>query len=395
MLRTGRGDSLIAPESQRGLVLSARGRQVTVIGPGGRVHRLRLPFTGARPGDEIALLEGLAMPSSAFARGLRLSAAVATGLLLALLIATVSMYFTPLPAVAMVSVDINPGVNVYVNSVLRVVYAQAADEAGELLLDGLTPARQPLGEFLLRLADKASASVAGSDEERWLIIGASPLIQGEVLSERFLARLEEVRATAVGHLAQAAGRETSALPSAVISVPAVVATAARDSGLTPGKYVVLLAALDAGADVRVSDALTSDLLKVITAAGLKPGEILARAAKDDHLEETWRRHEAKANSARTPAASGDPGGTPSGPETPGTGAVPPADQPGSGAKPGVGTAPGQQGSGPTELGTFPVVKGRGANEAKQRAVEVIDRLRQILGDDEMGRATKRAEKKDR
>ncbi len=378
MLRSGRGDSLIAPESQRGLVLSARGRQVTVIGPGGRVHRLRLPFTGARPGDEIALLEGLAMPHLAFARGLRLSAAVATGLLLALLIATVSMYFTPLPAVAMVSVDINPSVNAYVNSVLRVVYAQAADEAGELLLGGLTPARQPLGEFLLRLADKASASVAG-DEERWLIISASPLAQGEVLSERFLARLEEVRAIAVGHLAQAAGRETSAVPSAVISVPAVVAKAARDSGLTPGKYVVLLAALDAGADVRVSDALTSDLLKVITAAGLKPGEILARAAKDEHLEETWRRHGAKANSARTPEA----------------GAFPPADQPGSGAKPGVGTAPGQQGSGPTGPGTFPVVQGRGANEAKQRAVEVIDRLRQILGDDEMGRPTKRAEKKDR
>lgn len=406
MRRTARPRTAIEPGAQTGLVLSARGRRVTVLGAGGRVLKLRLPFAGARPGDEVLLPvrapEAFWVPTAA--RGLRWAGAVASVLALAVLVASVTMYFAPLPAVAMVSVDINPSVHIYVNSVLRVVSAQAADEAGEALLEDLAPVRQPLGEFLLRLAGRAAPAIAGLDGVRWLIIGATPLSDTEVLSETFLSRLEEARRAAALELARAVGRQPEALVSAVIAVPPAVAAAARESGVTPGQYAVLLTAQDAGADVRVSDARGAGLLQAVSAAGLSPGEILSRAAKAKDLVEIWKRHGSRAEAARPagPDGSGSDappaGGASTAPKPPA--ASDPAKpqggpQPGAGAAtvpPGQSAAPEPGASTGKSSGAFPIVKGRGPDEAKQRAVEVIERIRQLLGAGGVGRATDKAGK---
>jgi hypothetical protein len=399
-------------EMRTGLVLSVRGRDVTVIGPGGAVQRMRLPYGGARPGDRVPLHEagfvvrGLSLPVAV--RGLRLAGVFAAAMVLALLITSIGLYFSPLPAVAMVSVDINPSVNVYVNSVLRVVSAQAADEAGEALLKDLSPARQPLGEFLLLLAGKAAPTIAQADEDRWLIIGVTPLHEGEVLSKAFLSRLEDIRRGAAAQLAKAVGREPGTLPSAVIEVPPQVATAARESGVTPGQYVVMLAAQDSGIDVRISDTRAMGLFGAVTAAGGKPGEILSRAAKDKDLEETWKNNRAQVGTERpTGSQSGGPDGTPKSPDGAGKPPAPPQPGPGPGSSGGTGGAgtgqtpvpPGQV-SDPGQVGgggkgskhEYPVVRGKGPDEAKQRAGEVVDRIRQFLGDGGVGRATNKAGK---
>lgn len=391
-------------DGRTALVLSARGRDATVIGPGGAVQRVRVPFVGTRPGDRIALwsLAPYGLSSPAAVRSLRLTGAFAAAMVLALLIASVGMYFTPLPAVAMVSVDINPSVNLYVNSVLRVVSAQAADEAGEALLKDLAPARQPLGQFLLLLADRAAPSIATSDGERWLIIGTTSLSEGEVLSEIFLSRLEGVRQAAAVQLARAVGREPDALASAVIEVPIQVASAARESGVTPGQYAVLLAAQDAGIDVRISDTQSGGLFGALTAAGVKPGDILSRAAKDKDLEETWRNNRAQVAAERTSGSDDPPGAPPTGnstgtPKPPDTGGGKPDTGQGGGGTatvpsgPNNDPAPGGT-SGKPAAGQFPMVKGKGPDEAKQRAVEVIDRIRQLLGDGGVGRATDKTDK---
>jgi hypothetical protein len=391
--RLGAGEQ---PEPKVGLVLRVKGRNATVLLPGGALERFRLEAPGARAGDEV-LLPAWVMAGSRppVARGVRATAIAVCALALALFLSGFAMYLNPLPAVAMISVDINPGVTLYVNSVMRVVSVQAVDGAGQALVEGLSLVHRPVREALGQLVERAAKDLPAETAERYLVIGASPVMPGEVLSQQFLATLDGIKEQALERLG--AGQPSgSGLHGAVIAVPSDVANDAKDLGLSAGKYALVLAAQETGTDVRVADVCPGDIMAVVKAAGLKPPDLLAKA-NEVSLEEAWIKHRDKVRSDRepapgspvggttgqhgSPAGSGGQGAAPSGAGSGQTAATPESapsapGEPGSGQGPAVGTGEGKTGE--PGGGRFPMIKDSGSEQRLERLEEVVDRFRSLL-----------------
>lgn len=266
-----------APEC--GLVLSVRGRRAVVMMPGGEVHRVKVPAAGVMPGDELCFSPGaLVGPSrrSSF-HPFGLVAAVA----LVALVFAIGLAVVPLPAVAHVSVGINPCFTVAVDRLLRVVDVVDCDETASELLEGVDLRTMTLAEAVERLA-RLAAEVLPADQEYWLVLGASPTSGKEgadaSLAGWIMPRLEQVQTQAQKAWGIARGQGGTPLRGTVVPVPAAVAAAAHDLGLGAGQYTLMLAAEAAGIDLGQLDSMnTAAVVAAIKDAGQVPGEVFRRA----------------------------------------------------------------------------------------------------------------------
>ena len=274
--------------------MAVDGRHATVLVPGGALIRLRLPVAGARPGDEILIPDwaarGRAGPGF---RGQRVALALtAAAVVLAVVVASVALLVRPLPAVALVSVDINPSLGLAVDRLMRVVSAEALDDGGaELLAELELGGRRPqLDDFLIKLAAGAAGHLAGADDV-WLVLGASPADPERALTTQFREDLERAREVAIQGLVAPGGGPAPEVHSALLSVPPEVAADASAAGVSLGRYSMVLAARDAGVpDVDLAGADGGELIARIKAAGQSPAEVLARAASAEELRGMWQRH---------------------------------------------------------------------------------------------------------
>jgi len=400
--------------------MTVRGRNATVLVPGGAFVRLRLPISGARPGDTVPL------PKWALDDGVRtrvrtakLMAAAAATLVVSIMVTSLAMFFNPLPAVAMVSLDVNPSIGLWVNSLLRVVRVQALDEDAAALLEGLPPGRRPLQEYLEELVGRIAAGSAPA-ADRWLVVAATPLAAGGQLSQRVLSGIENAAAHCEGILRSDA---TGTVHSAAFVVPPEVAVAAREAGVSPGRYTLVLAAAAAGVkEIDTDHAHGGQLLASVKAAGVNPGSVISQVKSGD-VRELWREHREQVTpkgqgqpgkpsvppgQQGKPQSSGDPGDPlGQGPPTSPPGQGPPANPPGQGppstlpgqgppvTPPGQDKKPGESGApisgdegageagGTAELGDagysslYPLIED-GKDEARGRASEALERVYQTL-----------------
>jgi hypothetical protein len=257
----------------------------------------------------------------------RLSA-VAAATLIAALVLTLGAYYTnPLPAIAAVSVDVNPSLVLWVSAQGRVVSAQGLDDQAHGMIAALEPARQPIRDYLTRLL----AMVGPLNDECWLVLGITPAEAGAALDASLMAKIEVARADAEALLRQ----RGVLVHSAAILVPTEVADAAAKAQLSPGRYALTLAASAAGVrGIDVDSARRGDLMQAIRAAGVNPGAVISQV-KQGEIKQLWQKQ-----------------GNKIAPKAPG-GQKPPQDP--------VEPPPGH-------------VKDTGAGEAKGRAQEVLERL---------------------
>lgn len=249
------------------------------------MRRISLPYDGVRPGDEVVIpvkLLSLPRTRSRFARPVPVIAAAAV---LAIAMAVV-LVGSPLPAVAHVSFDINPSVQLSVDALMRVVSVSPFDEPSESFLEGMDLVRKPLRDSIVALTGRA-AEVLPDAGERWLILSAAPVKPDGEVPERVVDALEKVRERCEYRWQEERG-EDEPLHTTVIPVPGKVAEDAREAGVSTGHYVLLLAAEEAGVD---TSALTSNragaIIEAIKDAGCLPGEVLGKAKTGKGVEGLW------------------------------------------------------------------------------------------------------------
>ena len=302
--RSGVGRLSGAPRT--GLVLSVRGRRAVVMLPGGAVERIRLVAAGAEPGDEVALPAGFGYAQARPGR-LRPATLLAAATAFAMLI-VVGLTVVPLPAVAHVSVEINPTVTLAVDRLMRVVEVVEADELASELLAGTELRRMSLGDVVSLFAGKAAKSIPAG-EDYWLILGAAPAGDSDSeVGDWILPHLERVKARAQTAWAEALGLGADSLPGTVMKIPAAIIDAAHAAGIAPGRYSLLLAAEDAGVDLLQLDSLkTSVVVDAIKDAGLVPGEVFHRAENEATAQQLLRDHGNEVKEAKDKENQGKPG----------------------------------------------------------------------------------------
>lgn len=194
--------------------------------------------------------------------------AVAACLLVALLGAGTGVCLTP---TAVISVDVNPSVELGINRFDRVVYAKGMNEDGERLVDSVDVWGSTYDEAVERLLD--SDQVAGLLEEGALA-DVTVVDSGTEQCERLLAGVE----------ACTRGREGTSCHAAAEGDVA----AAHDEGLSYGKYRVLLEIQELDPEVTADDVrdLTMrelhELLDSLGGAGTSTEEALASGGQSGH-----------------------------------------------------------------------------------------------------------------
>lgn len=294
----GRGASELATE--RGVVLEVTGGKAVLLTPGGRFVRVRVPAPGWSVGEEVTFREaditagairgGLAWPSSparspfakpAFAwTRLRLVAAAAA---LALLLMAPGAYIyanRPLPAMAYVSVDINPGVDLGVDARGGVVSAEPTNDDGATILARVSVVRLKLDEALGKLAEAAIEAGYLTDQNSLVIVAAVPVKQGATLPASFNKTLEQAKADTEALISQ---KNLGTVVQTIVTDQATRDTA-QEHGLSVGKYAIYLVASEAGLDVKVED-LDKGVGRAISEAGGQVGEIAGKAHSEHDYKE--------------------------------------------------------------------------------------------------------------
>ena len=261
---------------QPGVVLEVRGRRATVLADG-RFLRMRA-IPGWEPGEEVWVA-----PPAPWTRRQRIwSMAVGLGLALA----AGSGAWAGLAAaqtVALVSVDINPGVQFGVNTGGRVVSQQGTDAAGTHLLQSLHLRGEPL-----RTAVAAVVSMAidegylgggtGTGTGGVVLLGVAPTGAAQVPA-KVQTQVDAARSGVVAVLAQHGVQAT---------VPVVRATAqeakkAAAVGVSVGDYYMASSVSAAKSHAAPRDLKGKDLSQTAKAAGVPTddlGPVLQAIARD-------------------------------------------------------------------------------------------------------------------
>ncbi len=207
----------------RGLVMEVHKNTVLVMNRDGRFKRL--PKRGrVEVGDDYSY--GTAFPRSQLA--------VAAVLLLALASVFLPLQNQPVTS-ALVTVDINPSLELAVSSNERVISAQALNDDGAIVLAGLKLKGYSLERALVTILHSAGEHNFLGDEAPLLLITGTPL---EGLNDEYTAKLRDT-------VARSTDQYYSKKPGMTIAVAVITAgdttrDEAAQMGLSAGKYAVYL-----------------------------------------------------------------------------------------------------------------------------------------------------------
>ncbi|MCL6581058.1 MAG: anti-sigma factor domain-containing protein [Firmicutes bacterium] len=308
MRRTTRSDGTA-------LLLEVSGSHGVALTPDGQFVRVRVA-PGVLPGEEVPLgtdgrsvarAGGRRRPGPAFVLA---AAAVVCAFLLGPL--AVLQVLASGPAVAYVSVDINPSLEFGVNRFERVVGAQALNPEGEELLSRLPWRGRSLDAVVTDaglLAYDLGYFRGGQGE---VLLAAAPAAEGSPVPPGVEAALERLRSRLAARLQERLGPGD---PGG-LTVETVLADAFRlreeagRLGLSVGRYAALLAAQEAGLELGPDD-IGKGIGKAIREAGGHPGTLLGEAHRIQELSRLAEKF-AEKNGLGTPGGHGS--GSDAGPE---------------------------------------------------------------------------------
>jgi len=259
---------------KKGIVLETRQGEITVLTPQGEFQAVpwaQLPYPEV--GSELEYCEQerpVSLWSGILARK-RMLAMVACLLLVVFSVSvwTGTLLFYDQKIVAYVNVDINPSIELGLNKKGQVVQAVGLNRDGEQLLQKLNLldlSAEKAIELITRAAIEQKYLQAGKENN--VIITVSETKKAKAPQEP--KKLEETVTK------QLSAQEIN-VNTQVIEVDKELHEKAKELGVSPGKYVIFLEALDQGLDVSLEDLKDSSITKAITEAGGVPAEILAKA----------------------------------------------------------------------------------------------------------------------
>ena len=222
----------------KGVLLEMAGRQAVVLTPQGEFKKIPAPRGTWEIGDEVEFAESGG--GSMWARWGATAAAAAV-----LMIGSFAGYnqYTLTVPVAVVTVDINPSLELTLNRKDQVLKAQPLNADGELVLQGVTWARKPFDQVVRAVTERAveEHKLNPADETSAVLVGVAPLEKAALPADQAERIVEHARAAVSAEVTEAA-KELGQEPKTSVAV--LVATAAEKKeadkeGLSVGKFKML------------------------------------------------------------------------------------------------------------------------------------------------------------
>jgi len=265
---------------EKGILLEVEGTEGVALTRDGAFVRTRVP-EGAEVGQEVRLRP---------VRSFRVSPVlVAAAVVLLALMPAVLPVMAPSPAeaVALVTVDINPSLEMQVNGDGTVLGARALDEEGEALLTSLDPVGRAVEEAIEAVVARAvdMGFLVAGEEAQTVIISGQP-VSDEPLDEEVARGLERAREKT----AQVLSKRGVGAAVGVLKVNAEVKEKARQAGVSVGELALILASREAGLNLSVEDVSKKGIGRAIMEAGGRPEEVLKKIKEASDLGKLLKKY---------------------------------------------------------------------------------------------------------
>lgn len=235
--------------SYRGLIMEKGDRTCVILTPDGQFRRVPLPAGGAGVGEEIEVTLAEGLPRRAWL--------LVASLALAAFLLGQFFLLSPARAVAYVSLDINPSLQLAVDRRERILEVTAMDEAAGQVVAGLDLPGLPLAEGLEAvLARAVQQGYLGKDRDGVVLLAVVPA-RGQAEVPPLTSKVADVATRLL---------QAQAVPARVVAtaLPGEARQEALQSGLSPGKYALGQALAGKGKDI-ASDRLKNMSLRDIEA----------------------------------------------------------------------------------------------------------------------------------
>lgn len=258
-------------QSVKGLVIDTSPKgEINVLTPNGEF--LKFKWTkGALPqiGSEVEIQIPVTATRKKFYQQKSVLALAASFLLFFALIPLIGNLLLPgyTQVVAYVSVDINPSIELGLDKNGKVIEISGLNEDGSFLVKDLNLTNLPVKKAIEEITQKAILEKFISlEKENSILVTIS---NGENIPPK-LKQLDQV-------INQTLDKNKIKGEAEVLEVSADVHEHAKSLGLSPGKYVVLMEAVDEGLEVDLEDMQRNSIVKAIKNAGGIPGQLISRA----------------------------------------------------------------------------------------------------------------------
>ncbi|CDX05023.1 Anti-sigma factor N-terminus [Desulfitobacterium hafniense] len=250
----------------KAVVLEKHKNAITVLTGDGAFQTLK--YKGdAEVGEEIQL------PVQSRATFWRIGASAAAVVLLALMGIFGWNAWQPRTAVAMISLDINPSLQLTVDQKGEVLELESLNSEAEQLVTGLALKGKSWGEALNKIIQKSVALNYLNEEENWVVVGYSAAAPDQKGPS---AKSSTINTEAITQQVQQAVHEQGLKPTvAVYELTSEQKKQAQETGLTLGEYALADTAQKAGIKVEPKD--------------LKAKEERARLLETPEIQEQMRK----------------------------------------------------------------------------------------------------------
>lgn len=267
---------------QTGIVMERTGRHVVIMTPEGEFKRVRLKGKNPDIGQEIRVPVQNNLFTLPKASWLAVAAAVIIFMIASPLLTMINQPAEV--AVAYVSIDINPGVELTVSNLDNVLSAKAYNSDGEKVLAGLDIIGTKYLKAESEIIKKAvQLGFLGENASSTFVISVSPFANAKIDK---VAMEKSLLSSANAVLAS----NRVNVNVATIHVPVALRERASEKGLSPAKYAVLVEAVTAGLSLTEKDMQEKSIEVAIASAGGEPEQIINQAQDEEKFEDKEQKY---------------------------------------------------------------------------------------------------------
>ncbi|WJH35077.1 anti-sigma factor domain-containing protein [Paenibacillus sp. CC-CFT747] len=264
----------------KGIVMELTAKTAIVLTPQGSFEEIPKPSRDCRVGEEIEFYTGRARKGNRWlAATSSLVAAVVFGVIL---LGGLTGVFADKKVVAYVSIDINPSVELGVDSKEKVRELRALNPDAASLIQGVSYAGKPLSEVTEDLLAQAEARYLNKGEAD-IVISSTLVSPSARLNDTSLS--QEVKELVSRHVQETHPENAQAYVVTAFAAPKEVRDVALDNGLSTGKYIVYLNAKSSGAEVGIEDFKEQSVHQIAREQGgirqwIQPGKVTKESLQE-------------------------------------------------------------------------------------------------------------------
>ncbi|MCZ8512643.1 anti-sigma factor domain-containing protein [Paenibacillus filicis] len=242
----------------KGIVMDITESNIIVMRPDGKFDRVARKNRTCEIGEEIVYADaGFHWRSPSVAGKSALAAAVVFCIVL---FASFSGKLGSPEVVAYVSMDINPSVEMGIDTKENVLELRGLNDDGVQLIEALDYKNKPIDQVTSKLLDKAEQKALAKGEGE-IVIASTVVNENSKVNDVQLA--EKLKQQVTKHIQETHPNQASAYQVAAFAAPQEVRTAAAENGLSMGKYTVYLNAKNSGTPLTVDELKKESVLQIL------------------------------------------------------------------------------------------------------------------------------------